>query len=160
MFALCLHSILHVVTVIKLGTRQSVTLLLHHLHIMQSFQENPLANVKKIDCALLPPSHTSLKMKLLRAQYVTILWMSASSAYPTDGMSPTDYGWLLQDGILQPHWFDGPAIPESVFTNDNDADANVVHNEPDVDADSSADESDAEAWTSDDDDTSSDSDEN
>jgi len=79
------------------------------------FQENPLANIKKIDCALLPPSQQTLRKKILRAQYVANLWRQANTAYPNQHMSPIHYGWSLKAGLLQPTWYDGPAIPESLF---------------------------------------------
>ena len=40
--------------------------------------------------------------------------------YPTDGLSPTDYGWYVDDGLLKPTWFEGPPIPDSLFTNDQE----------------------------------------
>ena len=64
---------------------------------LYSVQANPLANVKKIDCSLLPPSRRSLEMHLLRARYVTIIWLNASQACPAEGLSPTDYGWIMID---------------------------------------------------------------
>ena len=33
---------------------------------------------------------------------------------PTDGITPTDYGWTLQDNLLVPYQFSGPSIPDSV----------------------------------------------
>lgn len=114
-------------------------------------QTNPLANVKKIDCSLLPPSRRSLEMHLLRARYVTIIWLNASSACPAEGLSPTDYRWIVNDKLLQPNWFDGPAIPDSLFTDETEdvTEENVVSgDEPDSDAESSDDE----PWSEDSDD--------
>lgn len=84
------------------------------------FQENPLANIKKIDCALLPPSRRTLRKKILRAQYVTALWSKANTANPNEHMSPDDYGWSRKEDLLQPLWYDGPSIPESLFTTNTD----------------------------------------
>lgn len=35
---------------------------------------------------------------------------------PGEGLSPTDYGWSMKDNLLKPMWFEGPAIPTSLFT--------------------------------------------
>uniref|UniRef100_UPI00358F9A5D uncharacterized protein isoform X2 n=1 Tax=Myxine glutinosa TaxID=7769 RepID=UPI00358F9A5D len=92
------------------------------------FQENPLVNIKRIDCALLPPSRRTLDMKIRRTQYVTALWTHAGTASPGDGLSPTDYGWSVNDNILKPTWFEGPVIPDSLFANgrNNAEDMEVV----------------------------------
>ncbi|ESO95158.1 hypothetical protein LOTGIDRAFT_160924 [Lottia gigantea] len=52
-------------------------------------KDNPLANVKRIDCALLPPTRKTLEMKISRLQYVTVLWTLATKACPGDGLSMT-----------------------------------------------------------------------
>ena len=79
------------------------------------FQQNPLANIKRIDCALLPPSRRALEKKLQRAQYVAVLWNHADTACPDQGLSPTDYDWSIEGSLLQPTWFEGPAFPDSLF---------------------------------------------
>lgn len=84
--------------------------------LFADFQENPLANIKRVDCALLPPCRQTLEMKIHRTQYVTALWTHAMTTSPGDGLSPTDYGWSVSDNLLKPTWFKGPAIPDSLFT--------------------------------------------
>ncbi|XP_063047206.1 uncharacterized protein LOC134440965 [Engraulis encrasicolus] len=79
-------------------------------------KESPLANVKRVDCALLPPSRRALEMHVLRARYVSIVWTLATLPCPTDGLSVTDYGWCVKDGLLQPNWFNGPSIPQHLFS--------------------------------------------
>lgn len=96
-------------------------------------QENPLANIKRIDCALLPPSRPTLAMKIRRTQYVTTLWTNADTAAPGEGLSPTDYGWSVIDNLLKPTWFDGPAIPDSLFTNDSEPEDMEIEDESDYD---------------------------
>lgn len=88
------------------------------------FQDKPLANIKKTDCALLPPSRQILDKKLQRAHYVTILWNHINFACPDQGLSPTDYGWSANGNLLQPVWFDGPALPDALFTDNNKDDSN------------------------------------
>ena len=54
--------------------------------------DKPLANIKRVDCALLPPCLRTLEMKVLRTRYVTTLWTYARTASPGSEMSPEDYG--------------------------------------------------------------------
>ncbi|KAG1684928.1 hypothetical protein GQR58_009264 [Nymphon striatum] len=93
-------------------------------------QENPLANVKRVDCALLPPSRRTLQMKVLRAQYVAILWKNAATASPGNGLSPIEYGWSVNDNVLQPIWFQGASVPDTLFSNSTavevDSDKSII----------------------------------
>ena len=79
-------------------------------------QDNPLANVKKVDCALLPPCLRSLEMKIRHIMYVARLWMCAWRAFPGENLSPADYGWALEENVAVRVWFEGPAIPDKLFT--------------------------------------------
>ena len=81
--------------------------------------DKPLANIKRVDCALLPPCLRTLEMKVLRTRYVTTLWTYARTASPCSEMSPEDYGWCMNDNILEPVWFKGPAIPDNLFVPKN-----------------------------------------
>lgn len=56
-----------------------------------------------------------------RAHYVAVLWCNANTASPDQGLSPTDYGWSVKDDLLQPVWFDGPATPSVLFTEENES---------------------------------------
>lgn len=91
-----------------------------------------MANIKRVDCALLPPSRKTLKKKLQRAHFVTMIFSHADKVSPTQDRSPNDYGWITNGELLQPAWFDGPAVPENLFTNPED--------EHDIEFDSSGDE--------------------
>lgn len=125
------------------------------------FQDNPLEKVKKIDCALLPPCRRSLHMKLKRAKYVAILWTHASSASPGNNLSPADYGWYMNKELLQPKWFDGPAIPVSLFKDDEEEEEKEEEEKSLSIRDTSSDEeeasemetSDDKAWSEDSDDS-------
>ena len=99
--------------------------------ISSPVQEAPLSNVNKVDCALLPPSRKALEMHVRRARYVSILWRQASMPSPTDGITPTDYGWTLQDNLLVPYWFSGPSIPDSVVITNSSEKSNEDENEDD-----------------------------
>ena len=102
--------------------------------------DNPLANVKRVDCALLPPCQKTLEMKILRTKYVTTLWTEARTASPATGMVPINYGWHMDNGILEPIWFKGPTMPDNLFVNDKKLD-----NE--AEAEKICDESDDEPWS-------------
>ena len=82
------------------------------------FQENPMATVKKVDCALLPPCAKTVHKKLLRAHFISIIWGNASSAKPADGLNPLDYGWKEDNGKFVPDWYTGPAMPDELFEGD------------------------------------------
>ena len=79
-------------------------------------------------------------MKIQWTQYVTALWTHARTA-PGEGLLPTDCGWYVNDGLLKPTWFEGSAIPDSLFPNDNDQ----IDNE----SDSEVIDTDNEAWSDD-----------
>jgi len=119
------------------------------------FQENSLAHIKRIDCALLPPSRRTLEMMIRRTQYVTALWTRAMTASPGDGLSPTNYGWSVSDNLLKPTWYEGPAIPDSLFMNDSNYAENMEF-ESDSESDLEVEtinelvsDSDGEAWSED-----------
>ena len=58
------------------------------------FHGNPLANIKRIDCDLLPHSRCTVEMKIQRTQYVLALWAHAMTASPGTGLSAT-----IMDGM-------------------------------------------------------------
>lgn len=109
-----------------------------YIHISKCFallfQHSPLANIKKIDCALLPPCRRTLEMKTRRAQYVTSIWTRASTANPSEGMIPVDYGWAVDasDNLLKPVWFEGSAIPDDIFLDRSHISDNYILNEDDT----------------------------
>ena len=70
---------------------------------------------KKVDCSLLPPTTKTLEKKLLRTKYVAILWSHANTLCPADGLLQTDYGWCMKDGVLQPVWSEGRAMPNALL---------------------------------------------
>lgn len=75
-----------------------------------------MANIKKLDCAMLPPCRKTLEMKIRRAQYVAMLWTNAAMTEPTAELIACEYGWEKDnEGILQPIWFEGPELPDCLF---------------------------------------------
>ena len=75
-----------------------------------------MANLKKVDCALLPPCSKTIKNKLQRAHYVSLIWGSVESANPAYQRDPLEYGWKDKDGCYIPDWFSGPPYPDNLFT--------------------------------------------
>ena len=45
------------------------------------------------------------------------MWTHAITASPGDSLSPTDYGWSVNDKLPKPTWFKELAIPDSLFMN-------------------------------------------
>ena len=52
-----------------------------------------MTNVKKVDCALLPPCAKTAHNKMQRAHFINILWGNADSAHPGHGLDYLNYGW-------------------------------------------------------------------
>ena len=117
--------------------------MIDHIH----FQEKPLMNIKRIDCALLPPCRRTLHMKVLRTQYVTSIWKRAITTTPGEGISPTDYGWCLKDGLLSSVWYEGQAIPDNLFETPMEIESE--NNNSDADNTENADDTDDDAWSED-----------
>lgn len=42
------------------------------------------------------------------------MWKRADQVEPTGGASPVDYGWKLTQNCLEPDWYPGRAVPESL----------------------------------------------
>ena len=78
-------------------------------------QENPMTNVKKVDCALIPPCAKTVYNKMQRAHFISILWGNADSAHPGHVLDPLNYGWKEKNGYYTPDWFLGPALPDYLF---------------------------------------------
>ena len=75
-------------------------------------------------------------------------WVNAGTASPGDRLLPTDYGWSVIDNLLKPTWFEGPAIPDSLFKNgSNNIDDMAV--EGDSESEMEVCDSDGEAWSED-----------
>ncbi|CAL4180456.1 unnamed protein product, partial [Meganyctiphanes norvegica] len=94
-------------------------------------QETPLVNLKKVDCALLPPCLKTVHKKIQRAHYVSILWGNADSPYPGHGLDPVNYGWILRNGYYAPDWFSGPSISNDLFQESDQGDESMENFETD-----------------------------
>ena len=70
--------------------------------------------VRKINCASLPPCQKTLEQHILRVNYISILCKRAGTSDPTSGIHPLNYGWVNNDGLFLPFWFEGNALPTSL----------------------------------------------
>ena len=71
-----------------------------------------MTNVKKVDCALLPPCAKTIHNKMQRAHFISILWGNADSAHPRNGFDPLNYRWKEKNGYNTPDWFLVPALSD------------------------------------------------
>ena len=84
--------------------------------------KNPLSNLKNINSASLSPYAKSLGNHIKRAQFVAMLWKKADGNNPTGGLNPKDYGWQIVDDMLEPDWYAGNSIPDSLSNDDDETD--------------------------------------
>ena len=77
------------------------------------------------------------------------------TAFPGEGLSPTDYGWCIDGNLLKVTWFEGSAIPDSLFSGDIDSTEDLaidsdsdLHSKAENTGDLESD-SDGEAWSDD-----------
>ena len=112
-------------------------------------QTQPLARIKKISCASLPPCSQTLVNRIKRANFVAKIWKRADQVDPTGGECPFDYGWINSINGFQPFWFTGSPVPESLTRA-----AAVVENEAQSVSNEHAPEKDSESvWSEDSDDS-------
>lgn len=74
-------------------------------------QENPLTNVKNLDCAL---CRRTLEMKIRRTKYVAVLWNEGNLAELMNY-----YGWYSDNEVQQPVLFQGEELPISLINKGN-----------------------------------------
>ena len=80
-----------------------------------------MKNIKKVNCALLPPCSKVVKKHIQRTKYVSLLWNNATKSSPTEGRAPVDFGWELSaEGLLVPSWYDGWQFPNQITLEDNE----------------------------------------
>lgn len=79
-------------------------------------EDSPLKNIKKIDCSLLPPCQSTLKMQVLRSQYAASIWGRSQQRDPTAELDPIRFGWKRNgDDQLIPEWYTGCSVPTSIL---------------------------------------------
>ena len=84
-----------------------------------------LSKIKRINCASLPPYSKTLLNHIRRSNYVAKLWKRADEIDPTVAESAVKYGWIETESGLQPEWFVGYSLPDSL-DNENECCSNVI----------------------------------
>ena len=88
---------------------------------------------RNIDIANLPPCSNTLKQHIRRANYQVGIWKKALDNFP-EIPDPSDHGWVVNDGKMEPLWCDGPVLPNQlvdvlesrfVTSNENDDDEDI-----------------------------------
>lgn len=77
-------------------------------------KENFKKKMLAMDACSFPPCLAELEQQVLRATYITSVWMNAEKSIPTN-FDPMDYGWKNENGLISFKWFDGDEMPEKVF---------------------------------------------
>ena len=95
-------------------------------------ESEPLAKVKGADSSTLPPSKSVLAEKVKRTNYVTMIWKNADKANPYPEISPTQSGWILDDGQYRILWFEGDQMPKDVAQNVSELIDNNNNDEEDM----------------------------
>ena len=92
--------------------------------------KNPLEKLKGIDASGLPPCEAEVMCHLKRVAFVAKMWADADLAELVQQPSEDD-GWMLENGVYTPVWFDGPQLPDSLVPKmpvDNEG-ADAIDNE-------------------------------
>ncbi len=85
-----------------------------------------MSNVKKVDCALLPPCSKTVDKKLKRAHLISMVWGNADSAQPGERLDPRNFGWKEKDGCYDPDWYSGPSMPDDLLEEEDDEEQDYV----------------------------------
>ena len=88
-----------------------------------------LKNVKKLNCASLPPCEKTTLLHIKRANYVARMWRRADTLIPTGDWNPCDFGWLASNSGLQPEWFCGSSVPAESLASLDSASAKSAHSD-------------------------------
>lgn len=110
--------------------------------------------MKNFDASSLPPSQSELYQHLLRARYITNIWLNAHKPVPTE-LDPKEHGWEVgDDNTYTFKWFEGPQLPESVrdvLESESDNEMDDFECESDEDDECEQSDNDNDNCTSDDD---------
>ena len=59
---------------------------------------------------LIPPDKEMMKMKILRAHYVSYMWKNCLNGRYTH-LDPCEFGWVQKCGMMAPLWYEGSNLP-------------------------------------------------
>ena len=114
---------------------------LRYLKLSEVGSENQRLNPSKnVDLASVPPCRRSLENHIRRVHYQAGVWKMANMSNITIPATTDNNGRILVGGNLEPLWFDGRPLPESLAevcrrcetdaTDDSDSDCEDDENEP------------------------------
>ena len=69
---------------------------------------------KFVSTKALPPDKKSLKMKIMRANFVCQSWGNCLNRL-YEPFNPLNYGWIYKNELLQPEWYEGAALPTDEY---------------------------------------------
>ena len=79
----------------------------------------PLQKLKGLDATLLPPCEAEIIPKIKRASFVARMWAKADQNHIDSHPAEAD-GWLCEQGLYEPVWFDGPQMPDTLVPTQNE----------------------------------------
>jgi hypothetical protein len=66
-----------------------------------------------VDLSMLPPCRSTLRLHILRANYVSLIWKSSHQPFPNIP-SPIGLGWQLSEGAIAIQWTEGDILPQQL----------------------------------------------
>ena len=73
-------------------------------------EEQTITSSSKVDLSKLPPCRRSLVPHIRRVNYRAGQW-KLSHVHKPEIPTPTDHGWVILEGTLEPVWSEGPVLP-------------------------------------------------
>ena len=97
-------------------------------------------NIKKINCASLPPCQKFVEKNIQGAQYVVKIWKRCYASDPTDRLEPVNNCWKMIGQNLEPDRYSRTYLPEQLVKDIDTDKAMVVENSDDEWTDESDDD--------------------
>ena len=96
---------------------------------------------KPLEC-IKPPTFPECRDVLIqqikRSWFIAKLYKSASLPYPTEDLTPIDFGWILDGKFLAIKWFEGLQVPQELqnvdYLSESDAEESNIDELDDEDA--------------------------
>ena len=85
-----------------------------------------------------PECRDVLIQQIKRSWFIAKLYKSASLPYPTEDLTPIDFGWILDGKFLAIKWFEGLQVPQELenvdYLSGSDAEDSDIDESDDEDA--------------------------
>jgi len=108
-----------------------------------------LDSAKNVNLSSLPPPRVCLNEHMRRVNYQLAIWKRAHCSKPDVPHAPADHRSTMNDGKLQPCWFNGAVLPKSTTdilgAIDKDEMADGDSTDDDYESDSNADDDDSDS---------------